>query len=124
MTPKAQTVAVLGASNKKDRYSYRAFQLLRKYGHDVILVHPLLEEIDGVPVTASLAQVHQSVDTLTLYINAAVSAKLADEIVALKPGRVIFNPGAESNELAETLDANGIPFEKACTLVLLETGQF
>lgn len=124
MTANTQTVAVLGASNKLDRYSYRALQLLRQHGHTAIPVHPSLDEIDSVAVIPTLDQIDQAVDTLTIYVNPDVSAGLANEIIALKPGRVIFNPGSESAELTETLEANGISFEEGCTLVLLETGQF
>jgi predicted CoA-binding protein len=120
----SQTVVVLGASDKQNRYSYKALQLLQKHGHVAIPVHPILKEIDGIQVAQSLDQIKQTVDTLTVYVSPAVSARLADEIVALKPGRVIFNPGAESTELSEILDANEIRFEEACTLVLIDTGQF
>jgi uncharacterized protein len=46
------------------------------------------------------------------------------DIVALAPGRVILNPGAESAELELALRNARIPFERACTLVLLRVGQF
>ena len=124
MTTPSQTVAVLGASNKPARYSYQALQLLRQLGHEAIPIHPSLDQIDGVAVSASLGQIDRHVDTLTLYVNSTVAAGLADEIIALKPGRVIFNPGTESPELAQTLAANGIPCQEACTLILLGTGQF
>jgi hypothetical protein len=42
----------------------------------------------------------------------------------MKPGRVIFNPGTENPELMEMLDAAGIPYLEACTLVMLRAGQF
>ena len=37
-------VAVLGASNKPDRYSYKAIKLLQECGHHVFPVHPKLQE--------------------------------------------------------------------------------
>jgi hypothetical protein len=37
---------------------------------------------------------------------------------------VIFNPGSESRDLELALKNARIPFERACTLVLLRTGQF
>ena len=37
---------------------------------------------------------------------------------------VIFNPGAENKELKRALERDGIEVEEACTLVLLNTGQF
>jgi hypothetical protein len=42
----------------------------------------------------------------------------------MKPGRVLFNPGTESAVLQAKLDEAGIPWEEACTLVLLGTGMF
>jgi hypothetical protein len=42
----------------------------------------------------------------------------------MKPARVIFNPGTESQSLEEGLASSGIPFVKACTLVMLSTGRF
>jgi len=45
-------------------------------------------------------------------------------ILALKPKRIIFNPGAENEELAELARLKGIKALDACTLVLLSTGQY
>jgi hypothetical protein len=46
------------------------------------------------------------------------------DILAVRPRRVIFNPGAENASAAETLARHGIEAVEACTLVLLATGQF
>lgn len=54
----------------------------------------------------------------------AKSDQMIEEIVALRPGRVIFNPGSENPRLEKKLEEAGIPFEEACTLVLLSTDQF
>ena len=119
-----QRVAVLGASHKPERYANQAIRLLREHGHEVVPVHPKLDTAEGLPVVHSLGEIAGAVDTLTLYIGPERSALVADDIVRLHPGRVIFNPGTESAELAARLDAAGIPHEEACTLVLLRTGQF
>jgi hypothetical protein len=42
----------------------------------------------------------------------------------LHPKRIIFNPGAENDELAEMVASRGIEPMEACTLVLLSTGQY
>jgi len=120
---KDHTVAVLGASENPERYSHQAVLLLQAHGYRVLPVHPALREIAGLPVVASVAAL-PPVDTLTLYIGAARLPAMAPEIVQAGPGRVIFNPGTESPELQAALDAAGIPWQEACTLVLLRTGQF
>lgn len=124
MSRKQQRVVVLGASHKPERYSNQAIRLLREYGHEVIPVHPRLEQAEGIPVANSLDLIEGAVDTLTMYIGAERSSQIADAILQLRPGRVIFNPGSENGELEAQLQAAGIPFEHACTLVLLNTGQF
>ena len=48
--PAKETVVVLGASPKGERYSNQAVLALVGHGHRVIPVHPLLKEIAGVGV--------------------------------------------------------------------------
>ncbi len=119
-----QTVAVLGASANPDRYSNMAVRRLREAGHRVIPVNPALEVIEGLPVAKSLGGVAEPVETLTLYVSPQRLAPLTDEILRLAPKRVIFNPGTESKELATALERAKIPHLEACTLVMLQTGQF
>ena len=120
----APTVAVLGASNNPDRYSNMAVRRLRDAGHRVIPVNPALAEIEGLPVARSLGEIKDPVDTLTLYVGPQRSAPMIADILRLAPKRVIFNPGTESTELATALDRAKIPHVEACTLVMLQTGQF
>ena len=120
----AQTVAVLGASNNPDRYSNIAVRRLRDAGHRVIPVNPALAEIEGLPVAKSLGELKDPVDTLTLYVGPQRSTPMIADILRLAPKRVIFNPGTESEALAAALDQANIPHVNACTLVMLQTGQF
>ena len=117
-------VAVLGASPKPDRYSNMAVRLLKDHGYDVIPVHPAHETIEGLPVVADLAAIKGACDTLSLYLGPANTGPMIDQIVKLAPGRVIFNPGTESQPLQDALEAAEIPYLQACTLVMLRTGQF
>ena len=124
---KSELVVILGASNKPERYSYKAFKLLAQYGHKSILVHPNLTEIEGeacFPDLKAVASQNFTIDTLTMYVNPDLSSVMAQDILNLKPKRVIFNPGTENPELMELLKKNDIPYEETCTLVLLKTGQF
>lgn len=121
---KQETVAILGASNKADRYAYKALIMLREYGHTVIPINPTLDTIESVPVVKSISEITIPVTTLTLYMRPDRYMPLIEDILKLKPGRVIFNPGTESDEALSILKENGINGIYACTLVLLRTGQF
>ena len=119
-----KNVIVLGASHKPDRYSYKAVELLKEKGYNPIPVHPRGNPVSGIPVRISLSDVKEEVDTISVYVNKNISLPMKDEIIKLKPRRVIFNPGAENRSLAAELDKQGIQTVEACTLVLLKTGQF
>ena len=119
-----QRVAVLGASKKEDRYSYKAFSMLREYGHIPVPVHPVLKDLEGVPVVDSLDSIEGGIDTLTVYIGPQHIESAIPSIIRLRPGRVILNPGTESPVLIDALEKAGIPYLEACTLVLLRTSQF
>jgi uncharacterized protein len=119
-----QTVAVLGASDKRDRYSNRAVRMLLKCGHEVIPVHPVLKEVCGLKVIRRPSDIKARVDTITLYVGPERLEKMIDEIIALKPGRIIANPGAESEAMKKAAEENNIEYMEACTLVMLQTGQF
>ena len=126
MTEKAgaETVAVLGASPKPDRYAYRAMQMLREYGHHAIPVNPAFPEILGEKCYASIADIPGKIDTATLYLGKPRSDLLEAEILASKPRRIIFNPGAENAELAARAEESGIEVIEGCTLVMLRSGTF
>jgi predicted CoA-binding protein len=119
-----QNIVVLGATNKPHRYANKAIRMLQEYGYHVIPVHPKLENIEGLVVKHSLEQIKQPVDTLSLYIGPERSAELIDDIIQLKPSRVILNPGTESDALELALLHQGISFVKDCTLLMLEHGRF
>lgn len=51
----SMNVAILGASDKKDRYSYLALRSLMDKGHKVFPVNSSLTEIDGLKVYPSLS---------------------------------------------------------------------
>lgn len=114
----------MGASPKPDRYAYKAMELLKQHGHRAIPINPAFEEVLGEKCYRSIADVAEKIDTVTVYLGKQRSDPIADEIVAAKPRRIIMNPGAENNDLADKAEAAGIQVDYACTLVLLHTGGF
>jgi len=128
LTPNGTRVCILGASNKTDRYSYTAMQLLREQGYQLVLLHPTLSEIDGIPVFPNIADPRITadgpIDTLTVYVNPATLEESVDGIIKLHPRRVILNPGTESPTAQKKIEAAGIAVLQACTLILLRTNQF
>ncbi len=117
-------VLLIGASDKEDRYSNIAFCRLKEKGHNVIPVHKRIKQISGVPVRSDLSDIKENIDTVTLYVNKDISSSMADDILKLKPKRIIFNPGAENYDLRDKAEAQGIKTIFACTIVMVATGTF
>lgn len=122
--PATHHVVVLGASPKPERYSNQAIRLLLEQGYRITPVNPAIPVIEGLNVTHQLSDIDEPVHTLAMYVGEARSSKMLDDILGIKPERVIFNPGSESAVLKSRLDGQGSECIEGCTLVMLRTGQF
>ena len=114
---------VMGASTNPGRYAYKAIKMLQRYGHPVVAVGKIKENLDGVAIEKEHVQ-FEDVDTVTLYLNPMNQKQYYDYIISLKPERVVFNPGTENPEFYTMLKDNNIDIEVGCTLVMLSVGQY
>ena len=115
---------MLGASPKPERYAYKAMELLQEYGHRTLPINPSFTEIRGERCYPKMADAPGPIDTVTLYLGAARSQPLTDEIIEARPRRIIMNPGAENEALAARAREAGIAVVEDCTLVMLRSGTF
>ena len=122
MSEKKKTL-VLGASDNPSRYSFLAVHRLRSHGHPVVAIGKKNGVVNDVTIEKEKKS-FENVDTITLYLNPMHQKQYYDYIVSLKPKRIIFNPGAENDELADLAVKNGIVPLEACTLLLLSTHQY
>lgn len=121
-TRKGKTL-VLGASANPERYSHMAVLMLRRQGIEVVAVGPKPGRIGDVDIVTELPA-DGSVDTVTLYLNPTHQGAYADRILGMHPRRIVFNPGTENPGLEGLAAQKGIQAQRACTLVLLSTGQY
>ena len=109
---------VLGASMNPERFSYMAVRKL-KYGNIPVVAVGFREgEISGVRIEKSFPK-FEDIHTITIYIGPKNLTAYYDYILSLKPKRVIFNPGTESQAFAEILSSEGIEVINACTLIMI-----
>ncbi len=114
---------VIGASHKPERYSYKAMNMLKAHGHTVEALGRRARHFEDWTIDEGKPH-YESVDTVTLYLNPKNQQEYYQYIKDLQPRRVIFNPGTENAPFEQALAKEGILAERACTLVLLSTGQF
>jgi uncharacterized protein len=114
---------VLGASENPARYSNMAVTRLKNHQHPVVAIGKKKGTVAGIAIETEKIKV-DDIDTVTLYLSPAHQKEYYDYIISLHPKRIIFNPGAENDELADLALKNNIKPIEACTLVLLSTGQY
>ena len=114
---------VVGASEKPQRYAYKAIVSLRAHNHEVVAIGNRAGVVEDVSFITEQEFI-ENVDTVTLYVNPKIQESYYDYIVGLKPRRVIFNPGTENADFMAILKQNQIESVIACTLVMLSTDQF
>src|SRR5436190_17806815 len=91
-----EAVAVMGASPKADRYSHKAMEMLREYGHRALPINPAFKEILGETCYPNISAAPRPIDTVTIYLREERSTPLIEEIIKANPRRIILNPGAEN----------------------------
>ncbi|HBR61770.1 MAG TPA: hypothetical protein DEA94_04640 [Rhodobacteraceae bacterium] len=80
-----KTIAMVGASGDKTKFSYGVLRVLHETGYDMIPVNPGLagQEIRGLKVYPSLAAIDRPVDMVEVFRNASELPRIAQEAVAI-----------------------------------------
>lgn len=80
-----KTIAMVGASPDKTKFSYGVLRVLHETGYDMIPINPRpgLEEIRGIKVYPSLASVDRPIDMVDVFRKAEDLPKIAEEAVAV-----------------------------------------
>lgn len=115
----AKTVAIVGASASRGKYGNKAVRAYREAGWTVYPVNPNATEIEGLKVYRTLADIPDRIDRVSVYLPPALSEALLDEIEAVQPQDVFFNPGAGTPGLVRKARARGIMAHLACSIVAI-----
>jgi predicted CoA-binding protein len=112
-----RSVAVLGASNHRQKYGNRAVRAYKAAGWDVYPVNLHEERIEGLRVYRSILDVPRVVDRVTLYLQPDVALEVLDEIARSGAREVFFNPGSESPEAMARAEELGLLPIQACSII-------
>ncbi len=101
-----RTIALVGASDKPERPSYRVMDYLLQQGYRVIPVNPSLagKTILGQTVQASLSEISEPVDMVDVFRSADAAYAIAQEAIAIN-AKTLWLQLAIINEEAATLAA-------------------
>lgn len=108
---------VLGVSLRQIRYANLAIRRLQSSGYPVIAVGKKEGEFEGIPVHTSIPEGIQF-HTILMYLSSTHQQVYEKQLLEIKPERIIFNPGAENDDLAEKMKAAGVQVVESCALVM------
>ena len=115
-------VLVVGASENPSRYSNKAILKINENGYKVFAFGNRHGKVMGIEISTEFPKTE--IDTLTLYLSSKNQKQYYNNIINLNPKRIIFNPGAENEELSNIARKKSIQVLNACTLVMLSIGVF
>ena len=121
-----KTVAILGASTDRTKFGNKAVRAYAQSGYRVFPVNPREASVEGLSAYASIRDVPERPDVVSVYLPPPVTLKLLPDIAQRGCGELWLNPGAESDEILATAESLGLEVVQACSIVSLglRPGQF
>lgn len=106
----SKVIALVGASPKPERASYRVMGFLLDHGYDVIPVNPLKvgQQIHGKMVLGSLSEIEQPIDMVDIFRNSDAAAEVVDEAIIVGAKSIWMQLGVINHDAAHKAQAAGL----------------
>ena len=117
----SEAFGVVGASSRRDKYGNKVLRCYQQNGYRAIPVNPVEKEIEGVAVVASVTELPDFVQSISLITPPQITEKIVEQAVARGIQYVWMQPGAESPAAIEFCLQQGVNViaDGSCVLVAL-----
>ena len=113
----AKVVAVVGASNDRNKFGNKALRAFQAEGHTVIPINPNEREVEGITTYGSVLDVPGEIDMATVYVQPEIAERLLDEFERKRIPEIWVNPGAESDTLLAEARRRKLNVINACSII-------
>ena len=105
-----KTIAMVGASADKTKFSYGVLRVLHETGYDMIPVNPnpTLTEIRGIPVCHSLEEIDRPVDMVEVFRPREEFHAIAEQAIAIGAKVLWGQIGVYDDRAAELAESAGL----------------
>jgi len=100
--------AVVGATDKKDKFGYKIFKRLKEYGYNVYPVNPGLDQIDGDKCYSDLNSIDAKIEVVDMVVNSTIGLEVMKDVKNNGIEYVWLQPGARSQKIREFAEKNNI----------------
>jgi predicted CoA-binding protein len=114
--------AVVGAGNRMHKYGARVFAAYLAHGRRAFPVNPRETIVQGRPCFASLAQLPEKVEAVSVITPPEVTERIVEEAAAAGAKRIWMQPGAESRRAVARARELGLEVIANGPCVLVELG--
>lgn len=104
----AARFAVAGTSADSSKYGNKVLKALAKHGKQVVGLHPVVTNIEGISVFKRLADLPEPVQSLSIVTPPAVTATVVADAIEHGVQSIWMQPGAENEEAIRTAREHGI----------------
>ena len=111
------TVAVIGASNDRDKFGNKAVRAFGRRGYRVIPINPHEQQVEGLKAYASVLDVPDDIDMATFYVPPDVGEQVIEQVARKGIPEVWLNPGAESPALLARARSLNVRPVVACSII-------
>ena len=105
-----RTIAMIGASDRPDRASFRVMKFLQDQGYRVLPVNPQItgEHVHGEYVWRELRQIGEPIDLVDIFRRPQAAGEAVDEAIAAGAKAVWMQLGVINEEAAARAEAAGL----------------
>jgi predicted CoA-binding protein len=112
-----KTIAIIGASKDRKKYGNKAVRAFTQGGWTVYPVNAKESEIEGHKAYASINDLPDSIDRISMYVPPKVGINMLPDIAQKKHEEFFLNPGSEDAALVEEAEKLGLKPIQACSIV-------
>ena len=111
------SVAVIGASQDRSKFGNKCVRAYLAKGYRVYPINPRANEIEGLPVFATLADLPAVPDRISIYLPPLKGRFLLSGLARYPQAEIWFNPGSADPQLLADARAAGLDVRDGCSIV-------
>src|SRR5262245_19531673 len=115
----AKVIAVIGASNDRQKFGNRAVRAYQQQGYTVIPINPHEKEVEGLKTYRSVLDVPGDIDMASFYVQPEVGEQVIADVAQKGIREVWLNPGCDTEELIARAEALQLKPIVACSIMAL-----
>lgn len=102
--------AVVGVTEKKDKWGYKIYKILKDHNYETYGVSPNYDEIEGDKIYHTLSDLPVKAEVVDMVVSAKISLKILEEAKELGIEYIFFQPGSYNDEVVAKAEELGLKY--------------